>query len=333
MTTHEIVKIGPYDCTITSAGGIWRGKMEIPMLNGEVITLHAKEDEKEIAKSFGIPPKGAAAGGWWSKIKRFAKKKILRKITGGLKKVLNNPLVRKAMSVVKFVPGFGTAINSAYTMARKVTNIADGLARGNPRTRRAVRRIRHMAQTSTDPRMRRQAQGVVNQLRNTYSMRYGLRPNRSRRYGRTPRYARYGRPLRYGQQGGYGRASGEEDLGLLLDAAASGAAPIEGNDDLDMLLAAASGAVSDAAPIGDGDVENLANLVLSEAVKADAGGEEIGEGRGWDRKDLGPISGVGAEHGFRDLWGAIKIGVEDAPSKARADYIEGQKLLAAASGY
>jgi len=238
MEHQEVVKIGHYTCNITSNNGQWRGVCVVPTPQGN-ITICAHASERAIAAL--LARRGGAEVGRWHfgrRLKKLARGKILRGITHGLHKIVNNKLVRKAMSAARFIPGYGPMISKAYGMARRVTNIADGLARGHRSARTAVRSIRRMAESHMDPRQRRRAHAVLGQLRSTYAMRYGLGPHRA-------------------------RASGE--------------------------------------------VMHL---------------------RGWRRSDLGPVTVVGAEHGARELWGALRYGVTAEPSKARVDYVRGQAILA-----
>ena len=172
----EIVTIGHYTCEVMHNNGQWYGKCVVPTPKGN-ITICARASEAAIANA--LARRGGAEVGRWGffkKIKRFARRKVLRGITHGLSKIVNNPLMRKAMSVAKFIPGYGPLISKAYKTARRVTNIADGLARGNRRSRTAVRSIRRMAQRHMNPRQRRRARAVLGQLRSTYAMRYGISP-------------------------------------------------------------------------------------------------------------------------------------------------------------
>lgn len=140
--------------------------------------------------------------------------KVIRKLGGVARKVLNSKVVRGAMKVARLVPGYGQAINAAYRTARKASNIAANLGRRGQRgdrARRAVRQLRSRAMPRIARRFGRSSgeyarvEDALDSIRTAYG-------------------ARYGSALR--RMANQGAVSGQRDMMIV-----TGALALWGNDD------------------------------------------------------------------------------------------------------
>lgn len=90
--------------------------------------------------------------------------KVIRKLGGVAKKILNSKVVRGAMKVARLVPGYGQAIDAAYKTARRASNVAANLGRGGRRgqaARQGVQALRAVAQNRGGQRARQMASRLL----------------------------------------------------------------------------------------------------------------------------------------------------------------------------
>lgn len=125
-----------------------------------------------------------------SRLRKMFKGKVIRKLGGFAKKILNSKLVKGAMKIARFIPGYGQAINAGYNAATKAANIASNLGRSGRQgqaARRGVSALRQVAQGRGTASLRgmasrflgrsgvdaRTAQGSLRGIGRSFANRYG----------------------------------------------------------------------------------------------------------------------------------------------------------------
>lgn len=124
-------------------------------------------------------------GRFGSRLKKAFKGKLIGKLGRLGSKILNSKVMRGAMKIAKLVPGYGQVANQAYKAARKASEVASRLGRGQGGARQAVRQLRQVAERRTLPNGASAsgeqvavARNALDRVRSAYLNRYGSRLER-----------------------------------------------------------------------------------------------------------------------------------------------------------
>lgn len=181
-------------CVAECSDGSIAGCIDVPTPSG-VIRLAAKVPREVILAGLQraqpwLAANAAAAGVEIVGRRRLFKGKLIGKLGRLGKKILESKVVRGAMKVARFVPGYGQAINAAYKTARKASNVAAQLGRGRGSSRQAVRQLRQIAERRLLPNgaaasgeQVRVSQDALARIRQAYLNRYGSRIARALQNG------------------------------------------------------------------------------------------------------------------------------------------------------
>lgn len=97
---------------------------------------------------------------WKNRMKKLFSGKVVKKLGKVANKVLNSKVVRGAMKIAKFIPGYGQAIGAAYNVASKAARVASNLGRGRRGARQAVSALRDVAERRATPQQRQRASSL-----------------------------------------------------------------------------------------------------------------------------------------------------------------------------